>query len=159
MSKALTVASYRLIALWLLALLLSGCASFGGAGGNQGQAKSNPWASQAPYEWPPYQQSDANDLALGPAPQALLAEADAHYEAGRSSASAASLERALRLAPRSPVVWYRLAGLRASQGDLAAANRLSEKASSLVTTETSPRIRQWLHWLNDWLTSQLRPAV
>lgn len=141
---------------FVLALLLitSGCASMG-FGGGMAPLKTNPWADQPPYEWPPYQQSNAPDLAIGPAPQALLAEADKHYEMGRYGACAASLERALRLEPRAPVVWYRLAALRASQHDYASANRLSEKATSLTTENTSARVEQWLDWLSDWLVTQL----
>ena len=144
----------RLSVLLLVLMLVSGCASMG-FGGGMAPIKTNPWADQLPYEWPPYQQSDANDLAIGPAPQALLAEADSHYEMGRYDACAASLERALRLEPRAPVVWYRLAALRASQHDYESANRLSEKANSLTTDATSSRITQWLDWLSDWLVAQL----
>lgn len=122
--------------------------------------KTNPWANQLPYEWPPYQQGDAGDLALGPAPRALLEEADYHYEMGRFDSCAASLERALRLEPRAPVLWYRLAALRASQHDYSSANRLSEKSKSLTTSETSKRVVQWLDWLSDWLVARVtRPAA
>lgn len=147
----------RLLFLFAVMTVVSGCASMG-FGGDMAPLKTNPWADQVPYEWPPYQQSDADDLGIGPAPSALLAEADGHYELGRYDSCAASLERALRLEPRAPVVWYRLAALRASQQDYASANRLSEKASSLTTDQTSPRVTQWLDWLSDWLVAQLNSA-
>lgn len=136
-------------------LFLSGCATLGGPSGAREPAE-NPWKEQPPYEWPPYQQSYADDLNLGPAPRALLAEADASYEAGHVEASAAAIERGLRLAPRSPVLWYRLATLRASQGDYSGAHRLAEKARSLLNSESQPRVAQWLTWFNQWLVERLR---
>lgn len=154
---ATPLSRFKSVVILLMVFGLSACVNFGGP---QGQAshQQNPWADLPPYEWPPFQQSYAEDLNLGPAPRGLLEEADNHYEGGRMGASAAALERALRLAPRSPVLWYRLAGLRAAQGDYAAANRLSEKASSLVTAASGERVGYWLDWLNQWLLDQLRPA-
>lgn len=140
----------------VLVAVLTSCASLGRSPG-AGNYEQNPWADLPPYEWPPFQQSYAEDLNLGPAQRALLQEADAHYEQGRAGASAAALERALRLAPRSPVLWYRLASLRASQGDYAASNRLSEKARSLTNADSSLRLQSWLNWLNQWLLNQLSP--
>lgn len=147
----------KLAALAVL-LLLSGCATFGGPNAMQDSA-ANPWSGQPPYEWPPYQQSYAEDLNLGPAPRALLAEADAHYEAGQLESSAAAIERALRLEPRSPVLWYRLSSLRASLGDHSGANRLAEKANSLLDRSSPSRVEQWLGWLNQWLLERLRPSA
>lgn len=139
-------------------LLLSGCVTLGGTYVAP-EATPNPWSGQLPYEWPPYQQSYADDLQLGPAPRALLAEADTHFEAGEVESSAAAIERALRLAPRSPVLWYRLATLRASQGDHSGANRLAEKSRSLLNSESQPRVAQWLVWFDQWLIERLRPRA
>ena len=144
--------------LFFLALFLSACVSFSG-GSNTQRSDINPWASQLPFEWPPYQQSDADDLGLGLAPQGLLQEADMHYENGRMDASAAAIERALRLQPRSTVLWYRLAALKASQGQYEASNRLLEKARSLSRPDTSERIKQWQTWLSRWLLSYVEAGT
>lgn len=148
----------KLVICLLAAVGLAGCVSFGGGSGATVQT-SNPWAAQQPYEWPPYQQSYADDLELGPAQRALLAEADAHYEGGRYESSAAAIERALRFSPRSPVLWYRLASLRASQADYSGANRLAEKARSLSNNDATLRVNTWLRWLNDWLVERLRSST
>lgn len=143
----------RALALGLCLLWLSGCAMLSSS--RQPPPAQNPWAAQAPYEWPPYQQPLDAELQVGPAPAALLAEADLHYQTGRSEASAAALERALRLDPRAPLLWYRLAGLRASDGDYSAAKRLAEKAHSLLNSNSARSIRQWVLWLDSWLLEQL----
>lgn len=140
--------------------LLSACASLGG--GSAGYAQQNPWGDLPPYEWPPYQQFEAgsrSDLAANDAEKSLLAEADAHYADKRLGASAASLERGLRLSPRSALLWYRLAALRAADGQYMSASRLAEKAQSLLTENSSPRLKQWVNWLNEWLLVRLQPSV
>jgi len=92
----------------LLALLLAACAGPGPKPGEGGAlSESRPVAS-------------------------LLARADARSEAGELELAAALLERALRIEPRNPWLWYRLAELRLQQGRYTQAISLARKADSLA---------------------------
>lgn len=62
----------------------------------------------------------------------LLARADAHRDAGEVELAVALLERALRIEPRNPWLWYRLAELRLQQGRYTQAIGLARKADSLA---------------------------
>ena len=61
---------------------------------------------------------------------ALLAQADGARRAGNLDSAIASAERALRIAPSDPAVYYELAVLRLRQGDRARAEQLARKGLS-----------------------------
>lgn len=63
---------------------------------------------------------------------ALLEGARVAEEAGQYGRAAASLERALKIEPRNPRLWYRLAAVRYRQGRLAAAESLALRSLSLA---------------------------
>ena len=66
---------------------------------------------------------------------ALLDEAQRHDAGGDSARAAATLERALRIEPRAPVLWTRLAGLRLGQRQYVLAESLALRALSLARHE------------------------
>jgi hypothetical protein len=68
---------------------------------------------------------------VSPASQALLNESRSHAAAGRDAQAVASIERALRIEPRHPVLWLELGNLRLKEGDYAQAESLGRKALSL----------------------------
>jgi Flp pilus assembly protein TadD len=68
---------------------------------------------------------------VSPAGQALLNESRSHAAAGRNAQAAASIERALRIEPRHPLLWLELGKLRLKEGDYAQAESLGRKALSL----------------------------
>ena len=68
---------------------------------------------------------------VSPASQALLNESRSHAAAGRDAQAAASIERALRIEPRHPLLWLELGNLRLKEGDYAQAESLGRKALSL----------------------------
>ena len=68
---------------------------------------------------------------VSPASQALLNESRSHAAAGRNAQAAASIERALRIEPRHPLLWLELGNLRLREGDYAQAESLGRKALSL----------------------------
>ena len=66
------------------------------------------------------------------ASQALLTQSRGHSAAGRYEEAAASIERALRIEPRQPVLWLELGNIRLKEGDFAQAESLGRKALSLA---------------------------
>ncbi len=69
--------------------------------------------------------------APGAAVDALLARADRAWEEGQTGQAAVILERALRLSPDDPAIWYRLARVRLEQGRHALAASLARRSLSL----------------------------
>ena len=74
---------------------------------------------------------------------ALLDGARAAEEAGQYGRAAASLERALKVAPRNPRLWHRLAVIRYRQGRLAAAESLALRSLSLASSDPGLDARNW----------------
>jgi predicted Zn-dependent protease len=74
---------------------------------------------------------------------ALLDTAERQANSGDLEAAAASLERAIRIDPRNPVLWYHLATVRLSQGDSQAAEQLAAKSNSLAAGNTAQQRRNW----------------
>ena len=64
----------------------------------------------------------------------ILDEAAAAEKSGQHAAARAKLERAVELSPRDAEVWFRLAQIRASEGDWAQARSLADRAHSLAAT-------------------------
>ncbi|MEO7387711.1 MAG: tetratricopeptide repeat protein [Gammaproteobacteria bacterium] len=71
------------------------------------------------------------------ASQALLTQSRGHQAAGHYEQAAASVERALRIEPRQPVLWLELGNIRLLEGDFAQAEGLGRKALSLSTGDAA----------------------
>ncbi len=70
--------------------------------------------------------------AVSPAVAVLLRLARSKAEAGHGEQAAATLERALRIEPRNPWLWHRLAVLRLQQGYWDRAAELAKKSNLLA---------------------------
>jgi Flp pilus assembly protein TadD len=70
---------------------------------------------------------------VSPASQALLTQSRGHQAAGRYAQAAASIERALRIEPRQPVLWLELGKIRLKEADYAQAESMGRKALSLAS--------------------------
>jgi len=70
--------------------------------------------------------------AVSPAIAALLRLARSQGEAGHGEQAAATLERALRIEPRNPWLWHRLAVLRLQQGYWDRSAELAKKSNLLA---------------------------
>jgi hypothetical protein len=70
---------------------------------------------------------------VSPASQALLTQSRDHQAAGRYAQAAASIERALRIEPRQPVLWLELGNIRLKEADYAQAESMGRKALSLAS--------------------------
>lgn len=74
---------------------------------------------------------------------ALVDRADQQYQARDLDAAAASLERALRIEPRNPRLWQRLAAVRLDQGQYDQAIQLAAKSNSLSGGSRSLQAQNW----------------
>src|SRR5690606_2444930 len=74
---------------------------------------------------------------------ALLTSARQQEGSGDLSSASASLERALRIAPREPQVLYRLAKVRLDQGDAAQAEQLARRGLSYASGRPALQASLW----------------
>ncbi len=74
---------------------------------------------------------------------ALLNQADQETAAQQFPAAGASLERALRIEPRNPVLWQKLAQVRLEQGEYRQAENLAAKANALAPDNRGLRTENW----------------
>jgi len=74
---------------------------------------------------------------------ALMDQAEQEISAGRYQAAGASLERALRIEPRNPVLWQRLALIRLEQGEYRQAENLAAKSNALLPDNRRLRAENW----------------
>lgn len=97
-----------------------------------------------PYLHPPLPSQDAPVVRSQPtAVVALLDQAEQQANAGELEPAAASLERAIRIDPRNPVLWYHLATVRLSQGEASQAEQLAVKSNSLAAGNRTQQARNW----------------
>lgn len=79
----------------------------------------------------------------GKAVTGLLATASQHQAAGAYPAAVATLERALRIEPRSAHLWHRLADVRMQQGSHALAVDLAGKSTALAGSDMALKRSNW----------------
>lgn len=89
----------------------------------------SPLPEPVPLEPPP---ADYREPAASPAVVALLDQARNQARVGEGEQAAASLERALRIEPRNPWLWHRLAVLRLQQRYWDQAVDLANRSNSLA---------------------------
>ena len=73
----------------------------------------------------------------------LMAKAESELNAGHLDRSAANLERAIRIEPRNPVLWHRLATIRLQQGHYAQAESMASKSNSLMAPNAALTRKNW----------------
>lgn len=88
--------------------------------------------------------SRAAEPAAGPAPMVLLTRAQALANAGKSEEAAATLERAIRIEPRNPWLWHRLAVLRLQEGQHSLAIELAKRSNVLARGNRRLLAGNWL---------------
>ena len=79
-----------------------------------------------------------------PAVVALLDNAKQQQQQGAYSSAQSSLERAQRIAPRDPDVYYQLADLRRQQGQYLQAEQLGLKGLAVARGQSSMERKLWL---------------
>lgn len=154
----------KLISLVLLTLVLSACADLSmykqvpAPVGRSGEAAAYP-SSQTPgtaktYPMDDPTQADADNSygvqskpvpeAQNPAVIALLGNALNESEQGQFDVAASKLERAVRIAPRDPVVWHELAKIRLQQNKLDMAISLAKKSNALIVNDNNLLRNNWI---------------
>ena len=128
----------------LLLVLLSAC----GTNPLQPADKPAPVVARPIAVVPPAAQSNVEVIAYRPTPQTVYARPEPvkavqvlqrraadQQAAGQLVAAAGSLERALRIEPRSPVLWNQLAHVRLAQKQYSLAAALAAKSSAYTASE------------------------
>jgi predicted Zn-dependent protease len=101
------------------------------------------------YQAPGYEPAPGTATVLTastqpPAVVALLQQAEQQANAGDLEPAAASLERAIRIDPRNPVLWHHLATVRLAQGEPSQAEQLASKSNSLAPGNYAQQSRNWM---------------
>jgi predicted Zn-dependent protease len=78
-----------------------------------------------------------------PAVIALLGQAEDQANGGDLETAAASIERAIRIEPRNPLLWYHLATVRLAQQEATQAEQLAVKSNSLAAGNRLQQSRNW----------------
>ncbi len=81
--------------------------------------------------------------ATAPAALALAAQSDQARSEGNLRLAGLQLERALRIAPRDPDLWNRLAQVRLEQQDFQQAERMAERSLQLGTGDRALMLSNW----------------
>ncbi len=151
------ISYFRLVAVVAAILLLAGCAAKRPVYGPEVPSSvpsSVKVPSSAPPMVPPQVPSVEPPLVVPPAvlpsrPSentavvALMKKSQNQSLAGQWDAASASLERALRIEPRNPVLWQRLARVRLDQGNDSQAENLAAKSNSLSGNDQRLRSENW----------------
>lgn len=78
-----------------------------------------------------------------PAALALAEQSDQSLAAGDLRLAGLQLERALRIAPRDPGLWNRLAQVRLQQGEFQQAERMAERSLQLGASDRRLALANW----------------
>ena len=89
-------------------------------------------------------QAATRDYQVNPAVVALLDSARQQTRSGSYSAAASTLERAQRIAPREPEVYYEMARVRLKSGDWSQAEHLALKGVQLSAGSDAMLNKLWL---------------
>lgn len=144
------IAAVRFLALAGILSLLAACAGQTVSSRyppviERGEA-SAPGAETYPSHEPVAPPASVPERAPAPSSSAVVAlveRADSQYQAQDLDAAAASLERALRIEPRNPQLWHRLAVVRLDQRQFDQAIQMAAKSNSLAGGSRSLQARNW----------------
>jgi hypothetical protein len=74
---------------------------------------------------------------------ALLDHAEQQANSGDLPAAALTLERAIRIDPRNPILWHHLATVRLAEGNPRQAEEMAKKSNSLAAGNYALQARNW----------------
>ncbi|HET9693595.1 MAG TPA: hypothetical protein VFP48_04355 [Steroidobacteraceae bacterium] len=81
---------------------------------------------------------------LSPASRALVSQAQAQRKKGDLPGATVSLERALRIEPRNPLLWIEMGRLRMDQRNYPQAEAMGRKALSMAIGDDRTQSQAWL---------------
>lgn len=121
------------VGILFLAFFLSACQTLSNTPDKRESTNSNTHTSNKTEQQKTQTQPAKVDEVINasPAVDSLLIQATQQEQAGNTRAAINTLERAIRIAPRYPTSYYRLAKLRYQQGNYQQAASLAQKALSL----------------------------
>jgi tetratricopeptide (TPR) repeat protein len=93
-----------------------------------------------PMPFEPYESTAANSPAVG----VLLADANKNSKAGDLDVAVTTIERAIRIEPRNPNLYYKLAVIRLKQSKPRLAEDLAKKSALLASTNMQLKKHSWL---------------
>ena len=146
----------------ILVFALAGCAARPPLPGTplpQGTAPNSGSAgtAQPPATAPERPPSPGRPARMGPAASALLGQAHAQESQGELVAAGATLERALRIEPDTPLLWVELGRLQLKENNPAQADAMGRKARALAGGEGESQAAAW-HLIADALRARNRNA-
>ena len=137
MGKRSPALSWAALSALAVALGLAGCA---------GQRPATPVATPVPAEQEPDRgqgQAPSSESGDRSAVQVLVAQAREAGEQGHLGRAEASVERALRIAPKDPELWHRLARIRLQQARPHQAEVIARKSNGLAPQRRDLQRRNW----------------
>ena len=91
----------------------------------------------------PEKQTFEDNTSTSPVIVALLDDADQYEHSGKSNEAAATLERALRIEPKNPLLWQRLGALHLRQGNWQQAIAMAKKSNFLAADNKKLQLTNW----------------
>lgn len=99
---------------------------------------------EAPVPTPvPRERPRVEPAKLSPASQALVTQAQAQRQRGDLPGATVSLERALRIEPRNPLLWIEMGRLRMDQRNYAQADAMGRRALSFAVGDARTQSAAW----------------
>ena len=100
---------------------------------------------------PPYTAADTLEIPAenpetgksSPAVVALLDDADRYSAAGKKQQAVASIERALRIDPKNPLLWHKLSRLRLMESQWEQAIAMAKKSNVLAPGNKTLQMENW----------------
>ncbi|WP_295585454.1 tetratricopeptide repeat protein [uncultured Lamprocystis sp.] len=80
---------------------------------------------------------------MAPAADSLARQAEQQRQTGDYAGAAATLERSLRIAPREPYLWNRLARVRMEQGQVSQAGQLATRSNDFAGKQPNVKQDNW----------------
>lgn len=80
---------------------------------------------------------------LSPASRALVSQAEAQRKKGDLPGATVSLERALRIEPRNPLLWIEMGRLRMDQRNFVQAENMGRKAMAMAVGDDASQSAAW----------------
>jgi hypothetical protein len=102
-------------------------------------------AIEAPMPTPvPKERPKVAPATLSPASKALVSQAQAQREKGDLPGATVSLERALRIEPRNPLLWIEMGRLRMDQRNYPQAEAMGRKALAMAIGDSRTQSSAWV---------------
>ncbi len=107
------------------------------------EIEDNRWEDRASYSYRKRENTSTTQNRMSPAILALITEADKNSRTGDLDSAVVTLERALRIDSRNPLLTYKLARVRLQQSKSRLAESLAKKAALLSANDRALKKRAW----------------